>query len=153
MKTLLMGLFTRGVHVALEELKINITRLLSGTYTKEDFTLSKQYFKKAKEYSNPDSLPHVQVALRTREQVGSRIDFYVCIGDIGASLAERAFSPQEAQNKHLDIKWYYTRMRKVLKRLTDQVGFDEWTPLDRIRDPKRKQRDKEGFMKLFKKRR
>ena len=117
------------------------------------FTLdSHRYFKKASDYSNPGSLPHVQVALRTRANVGARIEYHMCVGGIGLKDAERAFSPEESKDKIIDMRWYYERMKKTLKRLTDQVHGD-WEETDEIlekflRGNKRK-RDVEGFHKLF----
>lgn len=111
-----------------------------------------RYFKKASDYSNPDSLPHVQVALRTRANVGARIEYVMIIGDIGVKDAQRAFSPEEAENKIMDMRWYYERMKKTLKRLTDQVD-GKWEDTDEILKTflkgKKRKRDKEGFKKLF----
>ena len=164
MKTLLRDLFTVGVEPALRALETTVATLERQSL--ESLVLSKQYFKKAEEYSNPAAMPHVQVALRTRESVGSRIDFYICwhgdgtraIADIG--LADRAYAPEEvaARDLPLDYEWYYrSQFKKPLKRLTDLlpvVDLDAgglWKRLDhrRARGPLKRKRDREGHRRLF----
>ena len=159
MKTLLRDLFTLGVEPALRALEATVEIL--EHLPVEGLVLSKQYFKKAEDYSNPDAMPHVQVALRTRESVGSRIDFYICwvgdgtraIADIG--LASRAYAPDEvaARGLPLDYEWYYqSQFKKPLKRLTDHLDHgDLWKRLDRrrARGPLKRKRDREGYRRLF----
>ena len=159
MKTLLRDLFTVGVDPALKTLEATVSTL--EHLPVEGLVLSKQYFKKAEDYSNPDAMPHVQVALRTREPVGSRIDFYICwvgdgtraIGDVG--LASRAYAPDEVavRGLPLDYEWYYrSQFKKPLKRLTDHLDAGSvWTRLDRrrARGPLKRKRDREGFCRLF----
>jgi len=164
MKTLLLQLFTVGVDTALRTLEETVRAHILGETPIDGFLLSKQYFKKAEEYKVKG--PHVLVALRTHEQVGSRIPYYICWRTIhthaptnATNVAERAFSPAEVQagDLPLDYIWYYrSQFKKPLKRITDcvQLNAPLWTRLDaylerHMRGAIKRKRDAAGFKRLF----
>lgn len=163
MKTLLLDIFTKSIDVAFE----NMHDLIIDAFSKrndviEGFVLSKQYFKKAEDYSNPQAMPHVQVALRTNANVGARIDYIICENKPGVPpgcFASMACSRDEfTHGRTIDIDYYFEKQfQKPLARITDaidllrsrQIWFRIKQSFTCLRSTHRRKRNREGFTKLF----
>ena len=107
----------------------------------------------------------MQVALRTRANVGDRVDFYICwatdapVPITDASVAQRAFAQSEVDARALpiDMRWYYeAQLKKPIKRITDLLDITppfDWSALSSTVDAQRrlhaKKRDRMGFNALF----
>ena len=123
--------------------------------------LSRQYFKKADDYSNPDSMPHVQVAQRTRANVGSRIEFLVADRPT-KTFALKAMTMEEftATSSLLDLMYYFDKQfEKPLRRISDvvdgasdQLWRDMRRSVNKINRRNIKALDRKGFERLFAKR-
>ena len=168
MKAFLLDLFTRGTQHAMTHMHDTIVDFFDNAEKHpEHFVLSKQYFKKSIDYSNPDAMPHVRVATRSNANVGARIEFFIAEpvrGSIKASLAERARSIEEfEQNKqHIDIVYYFEKQfKKPLMRISDAVdgrlSEQTWKNIQKritkMQSKRRRIHDKHGFNMLFRKHR
>ena len=164
MVELLQNLFTVGVDDAFARLFDKIKFIFEHhSEQTSGFVLSKQYFKKAEAYANPLAMPHVQIAERTKANVGSRIHYLIqehAVGHRASSLSDRAVSVSEFEvmGATIDITFYFTKQfEKPLRRITDvvhRVNSDRlWVELRkciRTTGSKRKRiRDKQAFNKLF----
>jgi len=163
MKRLLLDIFTKSIDEAFRAMHDHIIETFSNRRDLiEGFVLSKQYFKKAEDYSNPKAMPHVQVALRTNANVGARIDYIICQNKPGVppgSLASMAASPDEFERgRTMDIDYYFDKQfYKPLARITDAIdsGLSKhtWTAIKqsftRIRGANSRKRNRQGFAKLF----
>tara|TARA_B110000211_G_scaffold155642_2_gene176495 strand:+ start:1019 stop:3577 length:2559 start_codon:yes stop_codon:yes gene_type:complete len=166
MKTLLRDLFTTTLEDAMDNMYMGIKYIFQHhdeAETQSGFYLSKQYFKKADQYSNPLRMPHVQVAQRINANVGDRIQYIVAAPLSGAlvSLADRAYAPDEFNKmdmKFIDIQYYFIKqIKNPLHRITEVINPTYCNTIWRRirRDVGTAQRtvsqklDNNGFSKLF----
>ncbi|ELR17510.1 DNA polymerase (pol2), putative [Acanthamoeba castellanii str. Neff] len=103
-----------GIHSYLTHMG---SQIKSGRISLEKFVITKCLSKDPDAYPDKKGLPHVQVALKLRQQnrkvsVGEYIRYVICKGD-AVSAAERAFSPDQVEKSdgllEIDIDWYLTQ--------------------------------------------
>lgn len=161
MKRFLLDLFTVPYGDAMRALRDTIVGIFDAHADGTDgFVLSRQFFKKATDYANPGALPHVCVALRTNANVGSRVEFLIADDDATPGFADRAVTRAEfaERGSFVDVMYYFQKQfEKPLRRISDVVDAglsdDIWGEIKRrvkkIDRRRRRQRDREGFEKLF----
>ncbi|KRT80764.1 hypothetical protein AMK59_5005, partial [Oryctes borbonicus] len=118
--------------------------------------ITKQLTKNPKEYSEKNSLPHVQVALRYNQkggkqlQNGDTVHYIICDNGTNAAATQRAYHIEELKNSDtlkVDIKYYLSlQIYPVISRLCAPIsGLDEyqiatWLGVDvtNVKKPKEK---------------
>ncbi|KAI8074574.1 DNA polymerase family B-domain-containing protein [Gongronella butleri] len=119
------------IHQYLRDVQVQIR---NGEMLLSKFVINKQLTRKPEEYADAKSQPHVQVALRMRENgqpvnAGDTIPYVICLADgaaAGASkgFAERARDPSDVKTgqQQLDIEWYlYQQVHPPISRLISPI--------------------------------
>lgn len=101
-------------------------KLKAGEIPLSDFIITKQLTRKAEDYTDPKNLPHVQVAIRMKQQgksdadlVNNFIPYVICKNSSSgeqnrkATIGDFAYSPDEYMDKkralQIDTDWYITQ--------------------------------------------
>lgn len=101
-------------------------KLKNGEIPLSDFIITKQLTRKAEDYTDPKNLPHVQVAMRMKQQgksdadlVNNFIPYVICKNSSSsennkkATIGEFSYSPEEYMDKkknlQIDTDWYITQ--------------------------------------------
>jgi DNA polymerase alpha subunit A len=145
---ILSGKPREDVVVSLNEYLSSVgNRMKTGEVPLKEYIITKQLTRSASEYSDPKSLPHVQVALRLKalgksdsELVNNFIPYIICLTDLAKdqkklSIGDMAYSPDEYLKSQatdsklrLDTDWYITQ--QLLPPITRLIEHIEGIEVD-----------------------
>lgn len=148
LKEILSGKQREDVVMSLNEFLSDVgARMKSGDVSLKEYIITKQLTRSPGEYSEPKSLPHVQVALRMKAQgksdadlVNNFIAYIICHTELTKdqkklSIGDKAFSPDEylksqktATPLQLDTDWYTTQ--QLLPPITRLIEHIEGIEID-----------------------
>lgn len=106
-------------------------KMKDGEINLNEYVIVKQLTRAPSEYTDYKALPHVKIALRKKDEgksdaelVNNFISYVICKVPDASCLADKAFTPEEVQAKHLevDLEWYTTtQLLPPITRLIEQI--------------------------------
>lgn len=118
-------------------------KMKSGETPLSEYIITKQLTRSPSEYSEPRSLPHVQVAIRMKSQgksdadlVNNYIPYVICKAEAAKGqkllIGDTAYSPDEFMDKRknlvIDTDWYITQ--QLLPPITRLIEHIEGIEVD-----------------------